>query len=272
LAAALSTRAQLWLTHLDLEALQKDGLRSLELFEQLGDDWGRLQANYSLIVAAEISGDYQTATRRLQDALRLAEELGMWTEVSFRTAGLGRIALLTGDYDRADELHERARVLAIEQSNKSAEEYAEVGLGLAARRRGDLDKAELHFTRWLGWLRQIGGAPGVAFILAQLGYVAEQRGDHVRALELHEEARVVAVSTGDERAIALALEGKAGAYALAVETAAREAHGGEAEEVERLKALALTLLDEAATLRMKVGVLLPTAERFDVRRAELRGR
>lgn len=265
LAAALSTRAQVSLTHVDLAGLQRDGLRSLELYDELGDGWGRLQANYSLIVAAEIAGDYPTATRRLQEALRLAEDLGMWTEVSFRTSGLGRIALLTGDYGLADELHERARRLAIEQSNKSAEEYAEVGLGLTARRRGELDKAELHLAKWLRWLDQVGGTAGVAFILAQLGYVAEQRGDHVKASELHEEAHAAALVTGDERAVALALEGKAGAYALAAETAAR---GAAAE----LRARARGLLEEAAGLRLAVGVPLPGAERGDVERAELRAR
>ena len=249
LAAALSTRAQLSLTHVDLEGLQRDGLRSLELFDELGDDWGRLQANYSLIVAAEIAGDYPTATRRLQEALRQAEELGMWTEVSFRTSGLGRIAMLTGDYEQADELHERARRLAIEQSNKSAEEYAEVGLGMTARRRGELDKAELHLAKWLGWLRQVGGSSGVAFILSQLGYIAEQRGDHATALQLHEEAHATAVTTGDERAVALALEGQAGAHAVA----------GRPLE-------ALELLKEAERLRDSVGAPLPLSERFDVER------
>ncbi|WP_020386609.1 BTAD domain-containing putative transcriptional regulator [Kribbella catacumbae] len=249
LAAALSTRAQLSLTHADLEALQRDGLRSVELFDELGDGWGQLQANYSLIVAAEISGDYETATRRLQDALRLAEELGMWTEVSFRTSGLGRIAMLTGDYERADELHERARRLAIEQSNKSAEEYAEVGLGMTARRRGELDKAEQHLAKLLGWLRQVGGTSGVAFILTQLGFIADQRGDHVKALQLQTEAHATAVATGDERAIALALEGLAAARACA----------GQSDQ-------ALELLKEAEELRLKVGVPLAAGERFDVER------
>lgn len=249
LAAALSTRAQLSLTHADLQALMKDGLRSAELFEEFGDGWGLLQANYSLIVAAEISGDYPTATQRLQDALRLAEELGMWTEVSFRTSGLGRIAMLTGHYDRADELHERARRLAIEQSNKSAEEYAEVGLGMTARRRGELDKAEQHLAKWLGWLRQVGGSSGVSFILTQLGFIADQRGDHAKALQLQTEAHTTAIATGDERAIALALEGLASARACAGQTdQARE------------------LLEEAEAMRLRVGVPLGVGEGFDVER------
>ncbi|WP_433164100.1 BTAD domain-containing putative transcriptional regulator [Kribbella sp. CA-247076] len=246
LAAALSTRAQLNIVHADLWSMLQDGHRSFELFDELGDDWGRLQAAYSLIIVAEISGDYPTAVRYLEDSLRLAEDLGLWTEVSFRTSGLGRIAYLTGDYERADALHERARRLAIEQSNKSAEEYAEVGLGLSARRQGRLDDAEAHFTKWLDWLRQVGGTPGIAFILAQLGFIAEQRGDFAKARALHEQGYEAAQQVGDERAIALALEGLAGA----TEDPAR-AH---------------QLLTEAEALRAKVGSPLPPAERFDVDR------
>jgi predicted ATPase/DNA-binding SARP family transcriptional activator len=250
LAAALSTRAQLNIVHADLDAMRRDGQRSLELFDELGDDWGRLQATYSLIVVAEVSGDYGTAARHLEDSLRLAEELGLWTEVSFRTSGLGRIAYLIGDYDRADALHERARRLAIEQSNKSAEEYAEVGLGLSARRQGRLDDAEAHFTKWLGWLTQVGGTPGIAFILTQLGYIAEQRGDLAKARSLHQQGYETALRVGDERSIALALEGLAGA----------------AEDPDR----ALELLAEAEALRAKVGAPLPPAERFDVDRIRAR--
>ena len=107
-------------------------------------------------------------------------------------------------------MHERARRLAIEQSNKSAEEYAEVGLGLSARHQGRLDDAEAHFTKWLDWLPQVGGTPGIAFILAQLGFIAEQRGDLTKAHPPPAGLRSSA-AVGDERAIALALEGLAGA-------------------------------------------------------------
>jgi predicted ATPase/DNA-binding SARP family transcriptional activator len=247
LAAALSTRAQLNIVHADLQAMQRDSRRSLELFDELDDDWGRLQATYALIVAAEISGDYPTATSYLEDAVRHAKDLGLWTEVSFRTAGLGRIAMLTGDHARADELHEQARRLAVEQSNKSAEEYAEVGLGLSARRQGRLDDAERHFTKWLAWLEQVGGTPGIGFIHNQLGYIAEQRGDFTTARRLHERGLELGHRTGDKRAIALALEGLAGAT----------------EDPGR----ALSLLAEASALRQQVGVPLPPAERFDVERA-----
>ncbi|MEU7003995.1 hypothetical protein [Nonomuraea sp. NPDC046570] len=47
--------------------------------------------------------------------MRGAEDLGLWTEVSYRLSALGRVALLRGDLAQAAELHERAGRLAAEQ-------------------------------------------------------------------------------------------------------------------------------------------------------------
>ncbi|WP_460332990.1 BTAD domain-containing putative transcriptional regulator [Actinoallomurus acanthiterrae] len=248
-AAALSTRAKLAIGRGDLSAMERDGRRSLEIFNELGDAWGRLEAGYALTVVAEVTGDYDQAGRRLREDLGLAEELGMWTEVSIRLSGLGRIALLTGDHAEAERLHERARRLAIEQANRSAEEYAEVGLGLGARWQGRLDEAEAHLRKWLGWLGRVGGTAGEAFILAQLGFIAEQRGDHDAALRLHREGYAAARAIADPRAIALALEGLAGA----------ETGLGRPER-------AAAILGAAAATRASVGAPLPPGERGDVDR------
>ncbi|MFE6993724.1 AfsR/SARP family transcriptional regulator, partial [Streptomyces pharetrae] len=134
---------------------------------------------------AEIAGSYGQAARVHEEGVRSAQELELWTDVSFRLARLGRVALLTGDDARATEYHERARRLAVEQSHRPAEQFAETGLALSARRRGDLDTAEKHLRPWLEWNRRLGVNSGAALILAQLGYVAEQRGDADAALMLH---------------------------------------------------------------------------------------
>ncbi|MBC6459046.1 BTAD domain-containing putative transcriptional regulator [Actinomadura sp. HBU206391] len=254
-AVALSTRAKLAIVHGDLAALKRDAEESLTLFRELGDAWGRLEATDALGRWAEITGDYEQAAGLLTEGLRVAEALGMWTEVSFRLSGLGRIALLTGDLAAAGELHERARRLAAGRSSKPAEEFAEVGLGLVARRQGELGTAETHLRAWLPWLRDVGGTAGIALILAELGFVAELRGDAEAAVSLQTGGLQAARGTGDPRAIALALEGLAGARALA---------GGHAE--------AARLLGAAAATRDGVGAPLPPAERGDVDRVTARVR
>ncbi|MEH1126715.1 BTAD domain-containing putative transcriptional regulator [Micromonospora sp. CPCC 206061] len=248
-AAALVTLATPALLRSDIAAARRAGTQSLALFEEIGDRWGQLRSIDVLGDLAEITGDYAESARLRRAGLSGAEELGLWPEVSSWLATLGRLALLAGDLDEANELHERARKIAAERSSRQEEQFAEIGLALAARRQGRLDDAERHLRRWLEWNRSREGEPGVALILAELGFVAELRSDAEAALALHLEGEASARAMGDPRAIALALEGLAGAHALA----------GRHEQ-------AAVLLGTAASLRESVGAPLPSGERGDVDR------
>ncbi|MFI8944648.1 BTAD domain-containing putative transcriptional regulator [Streptomyces syringium] len=249
-AAALGRRAVDALIRGDMATLKHDGERSAELFRELGDRWGQLQSVSPLAALAEIGGDYERAGSIQRDGLRLAEELGLRAEVSSRLSGLGRLALLAGDPDGARELHERARRIAAEQSFKFGEIYAEMGLALGARRQGDLPTAETYLRRIREWYEEVAPEPsGNALILAELGFVAEQRGDAEAARALHLQGLETACLNGGPRAIALALEGLSGVEVLSGDPG-RAAY----------------LLGAAAATRESAGAPLPPAERGDVDR------
>lgn len=253
LAAALGTRGSKAIYDGDLAALRANAVDSAALFAEVGDRWGHLRATEQLGILAEIAGDYPEAARLHRDALRVAEELQLWVEASFRLARLGRIALLTGELDQADDFHGRAVRLAEEQSHKPAEQFAATGVAIGARRRGDHARAEELLRPWVAWNRRLGVAAGEALVLALLGLVAEERGDAEAATSLHLEGYAAAARTGDPRAVAFALEGLAGARSLA----------GDHER-------AAALLGTAGALRASVGSPLPDAERGDVDRAAAR--
>ncbi|TDD36795.1 AfsR/SARP family transcriptional regulator, partial [Nonomuraea terrae] len=250
-AAALNVLGRHAVLRGDLDALRDHTERALELFRELGDRWGELRAAENLGTLAEITGDYARAAALRREGLAMAEELGLWSSVSDALSRLGRIALLTGDHAAADGYHERAARLAAAQSNRPAEQFAELGLALSARRQGRLDEAERRLRTWLSWVEDVSGDPGAALILAELGFVAEQRGDAAAALASQRRALEAARKVGDPRAIALALEGLAGALAL----------DGHPERAARY-------LGRATALRDSVGAPLPPAERGDVDRIE----
>ncbi|MBA2896844.1 BTAD domain-containing putative transcriptional regulator [Nonomuraea soli] len=252
-AAVLATMARHALLRSDLTLAEQYGKRSHALFTRLGDRWGQLHATFALGGHAEIMGDYPAAARFHREGLRMAEELGLGTEVPDKLAFLGRIALLSGDFAQADELHERARRRSAEQGYTLGEEFAELGLALSARRQGDLDRAERHLLNWLDWDRRLESASALSLILAELGFVAEQRGDAVQARSLHLDGLDAARASGDPRAVALAMEGLAGAASLE----------GDLAEAARL-------LETAAGLRASVGAPLPSGERGDVDRITAR--
>ncbi len=267
-AAALSTLAAQARPRGSLGDARRCAERSAEVFRALGDRWGQVKVADVLSSLAEIDGDYDEAERLHLEALRGAEELGLSIEMSYELSGLGRIELLRGDYERAEGLHWQAMRLATEQSHLRGVQFAEVGLGIGARRQGRLDKAEKHLTAWLEWCRGIDGELGVALIMAELGFVAEQRGDVELALARQREGHRAAKATGDPRSVALSMEGLAGAYTLAGDHvraarllgAAAEARGGplpwgERGDVDRISAaVELALGSEVFKVEFRHGV------------------
>ncbi|MEU9471523.1 BTAD domain-containing putative transcriptional regulator [Streptomyces avermitilis] len=258
IAAALGLRAMLALVRGDLAGLGRDGLRSATLFRELGDRWGELQTVSPLAALAEIKGEYEEAAHRQHEGLRIARELGLEAEVSARLSGLGRLALLARDWDRARDLHEQARRIALEQGYKYGEIHSEMGLALGARRSGDLDAAEAHLLHIGDGYADVSSQAGDHLLLAELGFVAELRGDGVRATTHHLAGLEVARSLGEPRALALSLEGLAGAMALYGHERAAEGAG--------------LLLGAADAARRGVGAPLPPAERGDVDRITVAAR
>ncbi|MFI6640283.1 BTAD domain-containing putative transcriptional regulator [Streptomyces sp. NPDC050504] len=249
-AAALALRAMHALVTGDLGAIGRDGLRSAALFAELGDRWGESQTVTPLAVLAEIKGEYAEAERRHREGLAIARELGLETEVSARLSGLGRLALFAHDWQRARELHEEARLLAVEQGYKYGEVHSMMGLALGARRSGDLAGAQTHLSRIREGYADVSSDVGDHLLHAELGFVAELYGDREGAVEQHRKGLAIARTIGEPRALALSLEGLAGAAALRPETA------GHAAE----------LLGAAHAARLGAGAPLPPAERGDVDR------
>lgn len=252
IAAALGLRATLALVRGDLAGLGRDGLRSAELFRELGDCWGGLQTVSPLAALAEIKGAYADAEHRQYEGLRMARELGLEAEVSARLSGLGRLALLARDWDRARDLHEQARRIAAEQGYKYGEIHSGMGLALGARRSGDLDEAETHLLRIRDGYADVSSQAGDHLLLAELGFIAELRGDAKGAATHHLDGLEIARLLAEPRALALSLEGLAGAAALPGQ--------------ERNAACAAELLGAAAAARSQAGAPLPPAERGDVDR------
>lgn len=252
-AAALADRAGAAAARSDLTVAQADAERAEMLFRRVGDRWGSLQVSFVLGTVAEIVGDHRGAATRHAEGLRMAEELELWPEVSYQLSWMGRIALLEGDLPRADNLHTRAARIAAEHGFTPGEMYALTGLALSARQTGDLDTAQRHLHILLEWHRSSGEDD--TLILAELGFVAELRGDTATARKRHKAALAAAQAKADPRSVALALEGLAGATLLDGDPAG-----------------AAALLGEAERTRSDVGAPLPPAERGDVDRIASRAR
>lgn len=221
---------------------------ALASFRRLGDRWG---------VAAALSVRAWEQLRRgeLPDARRDGEESrSLFIEVGDRwgqvrcTDLLGVLAEIEGNYEHATALHTDGLRLAEELALWPVVTQQLGRLGRLAV-LGQLETAETKLVEVLGAHRVAGFHPGIAFVAAELGFVAELRGDAQEAQARHLESLASAQISGDPRAIALALEGLAGADAL---TGHHDRAGW--------------LLGAADAARCSVDRPLPSAERIDVDR------
>ncbi|MBB1245377.1 AfsR/SARP family transcriptional regulator [Streptomyces durbertensis] len=248
-AAARMLRGQHALVRGDLQAAGRDGRACAEVFAAVDDGWGRCQADALLASLAEINGDYARAARLSRSGLETARGLGLWPEVADRLWALGRVEMLGGRFDEARSFLERARRVAVEHGYTSGVTHAEHALALCARRAGEPAEAEERLRPLLAGYREIDFAPGETLALAELGFVATGLGRVDEAAELHERGLALARALGDQRAVALAVEGLAEVAVLR----------GDATH-------AAELLGAAAAGREAAGAPLPDAESQDVRR------
>ncbi|GAA4899701.1 putative ATPase [Stackebrandtia albiflava] len=232
-----------------LPEAEREAGDAMAVFARAGDGWGTLQATYPLAAIAEVRGDYAEAVRLNRTGVEIAGELSLHRDHVDRLCGLARMALLAGDLPESMRLHRETARLAERFGYRNGVVSAEIGLGLTHRRAGEFPEAERYLHRVLGWGRDADFPPITTLMLAELGFVAELRGDADTALRRHAEGLAEAERSGDRRATALALEGTAGARLC----------GGDARA-------AAVLLGTASALRESVGAVLPEAERGDVDR------
>ncbi|PRX91832.1 BTAD domain-containing putative transcriptional regulator [Allonocardiopsis opalescens] len=218
-AAALTVRAKHAHARGDTAALTAAAEASARLFERLGDGWGLLQSTEWLAARAELAGDYGEAARLHRDGLRTAELLELWPVVAGQLAWLSWTALQTRDFGTARAYGERARRLYAEQGSTFGTIFADLVLGHTARKTGELDTAARHLEPILANSPRQDTGEGLplhlTLILTELGFVAELRGDAAAAYALHLEALMIAREVAPRRDGSLALEGLAGALALA---------------------------------------------------------
>ena len=194
----------------DLQAALEHHLAAMEHFEAIGAEWAVANVGSDVARVVEARGDLDAAVAFTERAMLSARRLNLQLAEIQLGARLGNLLLCQGDVEGADALHEEAMALA--ESVGSRVSYGVIFTGRAMVRwaQGRLDEAAEAAADALAVYRRTQLLSGEALSLALLGFVTERLGDVSRADELHTEALAAARQLGDERLVALALEGLAG--------------------------------------------------------------
>jgi tetratricopeptide (TPR) repeat protein len=226
--------------------------QSVAGFEAEGDKCGAAVVHIRLSEFAEGRGDYEEAAASLRFAYDAFMEFGSQAfNASTLATRLGNLAAAQDRFEEATTWHKTALERARERTYPGAIAQALSGIGVAAFRKGDLDEAAFRHAEALEVFTSSGSVEGVSFTLTQLGLVARARGDATTAIDLGLRSLERATSSNDRRAVALAVEGLAGAHAVR-------------EDFRR----AAVLLGAARELRDKSGWPRSTAESRDVEDTE----
>ncbi|MFL6204551.1 MAG: BTAD domain-containing putative transcriptional regulator [Acidimicrobiales bacterium] len=194
----------------DLQAALDLHLASMEHFEAIGAEWAVANVGSDIARVVEARGDLDAAVAFTERALLSARRLNLQLAEIQLGARLGNLRLCQGDVDAADALHEEAMALAESVGSRVSYSVILTGRCMVRWAQGRLQEAAAAAAQALAVYRRTQLVSGQALSLALLGFVTERLGDVRRADELHTEALAAARQLGDERLVALALEGLAG--------------------------------------------------------------
>jgi predicted ATPase len=180
-------------------------------FRALGERWGMMLAYSGLADLAAWRGDHAAALAPMDQALRLAAELGSVVDIAdlLRSRAEGR--LLADDLPGAAADFTRVVELARQCGAPELAAAAHLGLGRLALRDGDLAEAHRLCTIALdecpaGWYTADGNR---MTILVTLGRIAEQGGDPAEARRRYREVSWIGPGPEAEQALADAEAGLA---------------------------------------------------------------
>ncbi len=149
--------------------------------------------------------EYEAASRHLQTALDLVDELGDRRAAATALQRLGSIAREQARYDEARQVHERSLAIWRELGDAEGVAASQDYLGFVAWLRGDSDTGEELCTAALAEFQRTGDLQATATALVNLGACALYRGSLPIARQRLEKALTIARELGFQEGIAWSL-------------------------------------------------------------------
>jgi len=141
-------------------------------------------AHGGLGLVATLQGDFERATRHLEEGLPLFSEAGEEGLATQTHTWLGTVLLLRSDHEGARRRFEEGLALGRSIGDRLSICNALFNLAQLALAAGDLGAAFLRFAQGIAPSEELGDRGNVAYILEGLGVVAGARGEALRAARL----------------------------------------------------------------------------------------
>jgi len=189
--------------------------QALALWRELDDELGMASSLNELGSLSIDRGQYEAAEELLTQSLELTRRSGEASSLGTVLETLGILAFRMGDYDKAVNLYQESMELWRELDDSRMIAHGLANLGEAKHHQGDLVQAETMYQESLSLFRELGDKLGTAFALYQLGKLALIQNDPGKATARFKESLVLRQDVGEKSAVIESLEGLAGAACVA---------------------------------------------------------
>ena len=196
------------------------------------------------------TSDIEIPVRLLSEAERLVSSDDQWATAVVDLVVMAVESLLhnlgrgTIDTDSLLAKGERAAAVFAAMEEQWALGVTLTELGRVYQRLGDIEEAEARFLQGLEQLSDEHDYHGRHYVFTELGRLASARGEHERAVELHDRAEEIAAGDGNPGCMAMVLAGKADAAEARGDRVAAIEHYTRALDLMDLESLIETGADE----------------------------
>jgi CHAT domain-containing protein/Tfp pilus assembly protein PilF len=170
-----------------------------------------LQEGFELFQSGTLEG-YQGALGKLQQALKLYEQLDSKSEQALVLTGLGRIYDLLGEKQKALNYYQQALPIRRAVGDRAGEATTLNNIGAVYSALGENQKALDYFQQALPLSRAVGDRSGEATTLNNIGRVYDDLGEKQKALDYFQQALPLSRAVGDRAGEATTLSNIGAVY------------------------------------------------------------
>ncbi|MCB0165536.1 MAG: tetratricopeptide repeat protein [Anaerolineae bacterium] len=162
--------------------------KALAIFEEAGDERGKLEMPYRLGWITAQLGNYQEAEQHYLDGLALAQEFNRRDITLFCLYELGYVHWVLGNYQTAETYCQESITIATELGWPSLIAYTQRYLARIALSQNNLSQARTYLQNSLAIYEELGLRGHWADTLGEMGHVALAEQDLATAAQLAEES------------------------------------------------------------------------------------
>lgn len=181
-------------------------MKSLSIYESLGDDNGIAANNNNIAIIYQVQGDFEVSIKYHLNALKVWEELNDDNQIALSYTNIGNVYGVMGNHEKAIEYQSKSLKIWEQAKDSIGIGNALNNLGSEYSGMGQYDKAFNYHKRALNIRKNMNDMHGIATSLLNLGLASKNLGNFTEARINMEEALVLTKKLGNKRAQTSVLE------------------------------------------------------------------